>query len=358
MADVTGRWPRAEDAARGARARASWGENLVTALLATVTAIGGTLDAWAHANLGLQETFFTPWHAVLYTGFVASSAWIALLVVRRSERGWRGLAAVPVGYGLGIVGVLTFAAGGLFDLGWHSVFGIEVGIEPLLSPPHLLLGLGGLLLESSPLRAMWAEAGSPRAPGLRALFPAVLSAALVAGDISFFLMWASPFLQIFPAEEIGAAIAAVLITNVIYIGTLLLLLRRWQLPFGAATFLFCFNAALTSAIVGFRTWPTLLAALAGGVAADLLIHRLQPSPHRPVALRAFAGLTSAALWSAYILIVWLIGALDWSVPLWSGVIALAAGGSVAFALLTAPPPLPAADPPQPAPLPEPVHSSR
>ncbi len=344
MAEGASRW---QELVPGARARASWSENLVTGLLALGVLTGGTIDAWAHSNLGQLETFFTPWHAVLYASFLATSAWIGWMVVRRARHGWRGLAAVPVGYGLGIVGVLTFAVGGVLDLGWHSVFGIEVGIEPLLSPPHLALGLGGLLINSSPLRAMWGV-HDQRALGLRALFPAVLSAALVTADIGYFFMWASPFQHVFLADEIAQGIAAVLITNVVYVGALLLLLRRWRLPFGACTFLLFFNAAFISAILEFSTAPLLLAPLAGGLVADLLIARLRPSPDRPGAMRAMACVTSATLWGTYFLIAWSIGALDWSVPLWSGVIILAAGSSMALALLMAPPPLPTADLPKPA----------
>src|SRR5215467_14227459 len=34
--------------------------------------IGGLfLDGWAHTNVPQLETFFTPWHAVLYSGYLA-----------------------------------------------------------------------------------------------------------------------------------------------------------------------------------------------------------------------------------------------------------------------------------------------
>ena len=36
---------------------------------------GATLDGWAHTHVPERlETFFTPWHAVLYSGFLASAA--------------------------------------------------------------------------------------------------------------------------------------------------------------------------------------------------------------------------------------------------------------------------------------------
>ena len=45
--------------------------------------IGGVfLDGWAHVNLPGLETFFTPWHAVLYSGFLAVAALIGVGVGR------------------------------------------------------------------------------------------------------------------------------------------------------------------------------------------------------------------------------------------------------------------------------------
>ena len=38
-------------------------------ILVIIWGIGGLfLDGWAHTNLPRLETFFTPWHAVLYSG--------------------------------------------------------------------------------------------------------------------------------------------------------------------------------------------------------------------------------------------------------------------------------------------------
>jgi hypothetical protein len=50
-------------------------------------------------------------------------AWIALRarVVRRAGE------AVPVGYGLGLVGVGVFLASAVGDGIWHTLFGVEVG---------------------------------------------------------------------------------------------------------------------------------------------------------------------------------------------------------------------------------------
>ena len=99
------------------------------------------LDGWAHIR-ELPETFFTPWHAVIYVSFFAlagvlgQTAWRG----RRSGAPWR--LALPMGYGLAGIGAAVFLAAGLADLVWHEVFGIEADLEALYSPPHLLLAAG------------------------------------------------------------------------------------------------------------------------------------------------------------------------------------------------------------------------
>ena len=48
-----------------------WREDLITSLLATTLVAGLFLDGWNHINLqnGALGSFFTVWHALLYTGF-------------------------------------------------------------------------------------------------------------------------------------------------------------------------------------------------------------------------------------------------------------------------------------------------
>src|ERR1051326_329052 len=119
------------------RARASYRVNLVSVLLSTWVLIGLLLDAWAHNNVPRLESFFTPWHGVLYSGFVANAAWICAIVARHARAGLRGLDAVPVGYGLGLLGLPMFLLAGVGDLAWHTVFGIERDLKILFSPTHL-----------------------------------------------------------------------------------------------------------------------------------------------------------------------------------------------------------------------------
>src|ERR1700719_1402557 len=106
-------------------------------VLATIWGIGGLfLDGWAHAHLPQLETFFTPWHAVLYSGYLAMAATLVIKTIsnrklaasgertsgaipspltlsRNSARGFHWLEAVPAGYGLSLLGVSIFAVSGV-----------------------------------------------------------------------------------------------------------------------------------------------------------------------------------------------------------------------------------------------------
>jgi hypothetical protein len=119
-------------------------ENITAALLGAVLVGGVYSDGWAHLNIGGMDSFFTPWHGVLYGGFALLTLWLAWMAWRRRDRSDRWADRVPTGYGWGLVGVAVFAVGGLLDMVWHTIFGIEAGIDALVSPTHLLLLTGGV----------------------------------------------------------------------------------------------------------------------------------------------------------------------------------------------------------------------
>src|SRR5579884_3103489 len=44
--------------------------------------LGGLfIDGWAHSNIPQLETFFTPWHAVLYSGYLAVATTLIAKIV-------------------------------------------------------------------------------------------------------------------------------------------------------------------------------------------------------------------------------------------------------------------------------------
>lgn len=119
----------------GQRALTNWA--LIPCILWFLS--GLYLDGWAHNHGKVDNTFFTPWHAVFYSGYVAVAGMLALVVLMSLLRGETWQIQLPAAYRSAILAAPLFALGGVADLWWHTTFGFETGIEPLLSPPHLVL---------------------------------------------------------------------------------------------------------------------------------------------------------------------------------------------------------------------------
>ncbi|HEV7665268.1 MAG TPA: hypothetical protein VGQ62_17185, partial [Chloroflexota bacterium] len=138
------------------------------------------LDGWAHNTIPSLETFFTPWHAVLYSGFLVSLAVLGWAIGHHHTAGRTWWQSIPAGYELSLVGGLLFIASGLADMLWHIIFGIEANVDALLSPTHLLLLLGGTLFLSGPIRAeARRRAAGMTALGWTALVPRILALTFV-----------------------------------------------------------------------------------------------------------------------------------------------------------------------------------
>lgn len=346
--------------------RATRRQELLTVLFGTWLMVGLFVDGWAHSNSAELETFFTPWHALFYSGFAATAAWMGWIVYSRQERGARGRTAVPVGYGIGLVGVGVFALGGSVDLAWHTLLGIEQDIEALFSPPHLLLFVGIVAILSSPLRAAWLDDPLGDTPRFGAFLPALLSATLSATLVAFMFMFLSAFDGNGTTDGAVAwaarqrldgggtaegflmieAIAGIMASNLILLAPLLLLARRWVLPFGTAATLFTVHAVLVSAIMEFRTPFKIGAALLAGLVVDGLVRLLRVRPWEPKGLWALGVLTPLIVWSTFLLGVATWQGLGWDLVMWSGMIMWTSLIGGFLAVLMAPPtPVPAADRP-------------
>jgi len=302
--------------------------------------VGGLfLDGWAHNHDRVDSTFFTPWHGAFYSGFLVVALLIDLAMVRNILRGSSWMRAAPAGYELAAFGVPLFAFGGVFDLIWHQLFGFEVGIEPLLSPSHLLLATSMGLIVSAPLRAAWLrEDSAPR--GVIGWLPALLSLAFTLSVITFLTQFGHPFVSVWAStmrgDDMGHAIGvlSVMLQASLLIGAALLMLRRWMLPPGSLTLLLGLNTLLM--VTQRDQYRLLPVALLGGVVADLLIAVLRPSAERPLALRLFAFAAPAALYLCYFLAIKFDGRMLWSTNLWSGAVVLAGIVGLLLSYLVAP----------------------
>lgn len=303
----------------------------------TWTITGLFLDGWSHIH-HRPETFFTPWHGVLYAGFLAGVLWFAFDL--RGDRADGGL----VGGRLTALGLLVFAAAAFGDFIWHSLFGIERNIAALLSPTHLLLMTGGALLVTAPVRDAWATRSS-RKVAWREFWPVAGSVVLTVALVLFFLQYLSPFralvVQQSPSRFFvsvsesteARTIACVLITTVVLIGAVLFIRRRWDPPPGTFTILFAVTAVAMSGLDDFHRLPLALCALVGGLVADLL-------SQADVGPRWLGLAVPAATWLTYFVVFKFDYDLRWTVHLWIGTVFLAALTGLGLSLLVDPPHMP------------------
>jgi hypothetical protein len=291
-------------------------DDLITLSVGMWFVIGLFVDAWAHSNRPQLETFFTPWHAVFYSGFAATSGWVCWLIWRNMRAGRRGMDAVPVGYGLTVLGLGVFILSAVADLTWHSLFGIEQSLAAVFSPSHLGLGTSMLLILTSPLRAAWRDASMPAAPSLSRFLPVALSVGCAAGLFGLYLTFANAagwsaesivdaFSVIREGEGTTRTRAAMLagdiaLTNVILLAPLLLLARRWRIPTGTATAVYGVFGFLSCSVDGFENRSTFAATVLAGVAVDGLIFWLRPDDGHRRRYWTFATLTSLLTWSIYL----------------------------------------------------------
>jgi hypothetical protein len=310
---------------------------------------GAFVDGWAHTHGKVDTSFFTPWHALFYSGFLAVALYLAGHALRNLRRGYPWPAVLPAGYGLSLLGAGLFWLGGVGDLLWHTFFGIEKGVEALFSPTHLLLAGGVWLISSGPFRAAW-QCDATTVPDWQRV-PMLVSLACMLSVCTFITQIAHPLARLWGGgsprdpvwlfQEMG--VISLLWDTVVLMSLVLLALRRWTLPRGAFTLVLTLNAMAMGLLYYRSAYPLLhvAARIAAGIGADVLLHLLQPSPQRPGALRLFAFAMPALVQALYFLVLQCTAGLWWSVHLWMGMIGLAGVVGLLLSYLLVPPPFPA-----------------
>src|SRR2546423_14725080 len=112
--------PKSRPATRDASTRFDW----AMAVLSTVLVGGFYLDLWAHAHGRTDTTFFTPWHAVLYSMLAVVGVFLSVTAWRAWHRRAPWWQSLPPGYGLSLVGVAPLCPGGGADPRSHPLFGV------------------------------------------------------------------------------------------------------------------------------------------------------------------------------------------------------------------------------------------
>lgn len=322
-------------AGRAARPAFAWAFVALTAAIA----IGSIVDAWAHNHLSSTlETFFTPWHAILYASMASMTAFLVVSAAWTGARPRAWVRALPDGYGVALVGCLLFAIGGVLDLTWHLLFGIERGFEALVSPTHVVITIAAGLIAGGPLVAAW------RRPDRRCGWPAVASAAFVLATLTFLGQFDHPFTSRWAAAPQGAVpseiaeqlgILGVIFQTALLMGVVLPLVHHFDLPFGALTLVLGYD--VTTITVIHDADPILLIGVLAGLGGDLLLLALRPSPTRIRELRIFAFALPTLLFTLYFTALIGSGGVWWPVHLWAGAPLLAGITGVLLSLLVAPP---------------------
>lgn len=324
--------------------------DLLYALLAAWLIGGLYLDGWAHNHLAeTLESFITPWHGVFYAGFAATAALLIGITVHSRRAGLDWGASVPAGYVPSLAGVGLFAVGGVVDSIWHTLFGIEVSVDALVSPPHLLLALGLGLIVSGPVSSAWRQTEAPEGSGLIA---PLLSLTLTLSLLTFFTQFANPFGEAWSTEStvrdhaplLGAlpatltgditpiiGVVSILLQTGLLMGAILLIVRRWTLPIGSLTALVGLNVLLVSFMNDQQR--LIPAALIAGLVADLLALRLRPWTDRR-GFVLFGLAVPAILYLLYFATLLAADRVIWPGTLVLGSIVLAAivGGLLALVL--------------------------
>ena len=159
----------------------------------SVWLIGGFyVDLWAHSHGQVDDTFFTPWHALLYAAAASFGVVLGAAAIAGRPRGIPLRETLAPPYRVAFLGFLLFGIAGVLDLGWHAMFGFEADVESLMSPSHLLLATSGMSMVGAPIRSAGARLleGAPRT--WRTAGPVVIPLAMAVAILVAFTQYAHP----------------------------------------------------------------------------------------------------------------------------------------------------------------------
>ena len=136
-------------------------------LLLGLWCLGGLLtDAFAHISGVVDDTFFTPWHAIWYSGATAYGLYITYAILPEGgvselvRHPFRILKDLAPQHKAGVYGIIVFGVSGIGDMIWHETLGVESSTDILLSPTHIGLFVGLMMSVTAPMWSAWPDAKS------------------------------------------------------------------------------------------------------------------------------------------------------------------------------------------------------
>jgi hypothetical protein len=322
--------------------------DLTISVIGLWLASGFLWDSWAHLHVPV-ETFFTPYHAIFYAAMLAGAIVLGITALRNRANGYHGWNLLPKAYQGALVGIPIFFIGGIGDLIWHTIFGIEDRVDAVTSPTHLIIGIGVLTVTSAPILSALEARFELRT--LASQLPLLFSLATwlefvhlgtaYAFDPSAAGMYAPPNPVVYSPDyftnttlflyKTGTGVAVIILETLIVMLFAVWLATRFRLRPGAMTVFFVFGNCIIAAALTNDT-PMLATYLgmtvAAGIVADAIIARSPDAPLRGRLLHIFGFVVPIVYWGAYFVVTIATGGTWFDPPLlggalvWSGVCGL------------------------------------
>lgn len=294
-------------------------------VLTSLWFIGGLfLDGWAHNNVPELETFFTPWHAVFYSGYFAMVIGLLALTIGNKKKNRTWSESIPAGCEWTAIGSLIFLAGGIGDMTWHELFGVESDIEALHSPTHLVLATGMTMMLSSGFFSWWNKGERTRNGSFMDQLPMTLSVTFILGLFTFMTQY-SHFADMLPAgidrprEDFypqALPMMGFMLHFAILMGGIFLIMQRGKPAFGFVTVIFALNVCAMTMMRGDTT--LIIGAAFTGMIADFMLQRLYPLQKHLSHLRLFAFCVPAVFLIYYFSYIIFSTGTWWSIHMWLG----------------------------------------
>ena len=302
-------------------------------------AIGGLwLVAGLFADLGWHlrddvDSFLTGAHAMLYSGLVILFVASGITAARGMRAGLSWRRAMPAGYDLVLPGLSIFLIGGVLDAIGHFLYGFEAGFLALLSPTHQLIGIGLILVLTSPIRA--ALVASPRPATLAAQLPAIIAAASFLELIHWGTNYIFPsgaeqslgplHLPASSAEALTAqtlafshqagGLTSFVLQSLIMIGVTLYLIRNFALRPGSLTLLYLLGngfIAVALATSWAQALAPIVASLLAGIVGDAFLRNADALRANRIRYGSFAFIVPVVYHAVILLyVIALLGGTWW-----------------------------------------------
>ena len=314
--------------------------------LGGVTLVGGYLDSWAHHRFGDDlDTFFTPWHALLYGGYLSVLLLLlsALLGNLVRHRGRRLRELLPREYHLSLYGISIIVLSGPADLVWHEIFGIESDITAVVSPPHLALLAGSMMMALGPSQKLWWRQTLPM-PRLFYVLLLAYALLLVHYATDYLHAFINPwhlrtFATRYPvAHEFQPGLG---IGNSIYFGALsvgffVTWLRYMTFPFGGFALVLALDAVFLASTYNRYYW-SIPCAIAAGLVIDAWYLRIRTRVLERRTLRTFGFLVPVIVLGLHMIVGLRLDAPVWPAYLMFGSVLMGGLAGYFLTFLIVPP---------------------